>query len=192
MVTVNGENRLEWSCLSSCWFAVCYLVGLTHARESIVLLGESKKTTCCYKLKERSEWLQKTFVEGAKDGKTKVIIMVATVECSSVCIDRNVLACMVSALYQRNPCTVWCQPQSKEWWEDIIRGKNNSWWKTNLRVSQNTFSIFRNELHPYIVREITQLRLPISVDQRVAVTIWKLATNVEYRTLSLPSSHVLF
>ena len=101
--------------------------------------------------------------------------MVATVK-FSVCID--------SVHGQHSPRTVWCQPQSKEWWEDIVRGKNNSWWKTNLRMSQNTFSIISNELHPYIVREITQLRLSISVDQRVAVTIWKLATNVEYRTLS--------
>ena len=28
------------------------------------------------------------------------------------------------------------------------------------------------------------MRLPVSVEERVAVTIWKLATNVEYRTLS--------
>ena len=28
------------------------------------------------------------------------------------------------------------------------------------------------------------MRQPISVEKRVAVTIWKLATNVEYRTLS--------
>lgn len=53
-----------------------------------------------------------------------------------------------------------------------------------MRMTQSTFLIFHNELHPYIVREITQLKLPFSVDQRVAVTIWKLTTNVEYRTLS--------
>ena len=32
--------------------------------------------------------------------------------------------------------------------------------------------------------QATQLRSPIAVEERVAVTIWKLATNVEYRTLS--------
>ena len=32
--------------------------------------------------------------------------------------------------------------------------------------------------------QVTQLRAPISVEQRVAITIWKLATTVEYRTLS--------
>ena len=32
--------------------------------------------------------------------------------------------------------------------------------------------------------QVSNFRSPISVEERVAVTIWKLATNVEYRTLS--------
>lgn len=32
--------------------------------------------------------------------------------------------------------------------------------------------------------QVTNFRSPVSVEERVAVTIWKLATNVEYRTLS--------
>ena len=32
--------------------------------------------------------------------------------------------------------------------------------------------------------QVTRFRLPVSVEERVAVTVWKLATNVEYRTLS--------
>ena len=35
-----------------------------------------------------------------------------------------------------------------------------------------------------ISRRCTNFRSPVSVEERVAVTIWKLATNVEYRTLS--------
>ena len=51
-------------------------------------------------------------------------------------------------------------------------------------MNHNTFSILCGELRPYIQKEHTALRVPISVEQRVAVTIWKLATNVEYRTIS--------
>jgi len=91
---------------------------------------------------------------------------------------------MVASLDKRNPRTVWCVPRSKDWWQDVLRGKDNSWWKENLRMTCNTFTVIRNELHPYIARETTHLRQPISVDQRVAITIWKLATNIDYRTLS--------
>jgi hypothetical protein len=31
--------------------------------------------------------------------------------------------------------------------------------------------------------QVTKFRSPVSVEERVAVTIWKLATNVEYRPL---------
>ena len=39
-------------------------------------------------------------------------------------------------------------------------------------------------VRPYIEIQVTCLRMPIGVEKRVAVTIWKLATNVEYQTLS--------
>lgn len=48
----------------------------------------------------------------------------------------------------------------------------------------DTFNFLCTELWPYIEHETTCLREPISVEKRVAVTVWKLATNVEYRTLS--------
>ena len=35
-----------------------------------------------------------------------------------------------------------------------------------------------------VYMQVTQLRLPVTVEERVAVTLWKLATNVQYRTLS--------
>ena len=51
-------------------------------------------------------------------------------------------------------------------------------------MSRNTFDILCRELRPHIERQTTHLRQTISVEKRVAVTLWKLATNVEYRTLS--------
>ena len=51
-------------------------------------------------------------------------------------------------------------------------------------LSWNTFNVLCQELRPHIERQETRLRMPIGVEKRVAVTIWKLATNVEYRTLS--------
>ena len=47
------------------------------------------------------------------------------------------------------------------------------WWKENLRVSQTTFDILCRELHMHIERQTTYLRQPISVEKRVAVTLWK-------------------
>ena len=80
---------------------------------------------------------------------------------------------------------MWCRPRSVNWWEDVQSGRySETWWKENLRMSRATFDILCCELRPHIERQSTYLRQPISVEKRVAVTLWKLATNVEYRTLS--------
>ena len=59
----------------------------------------------------------------------------------------------------------------------------DAWWKENLRMKKSTFDHLCNELRPYITRQ-TVVREPVSVEERVAVTLWRLATNIEYRTLS--------
>ena len=51
-------------------------------------------------------------------------------------------------------------------------------------MTHATFEILCGELRPYIQRVNTRFRLSISVEARVAVTVWRLATNVEYRTIA--------
>ena len=81
--------------------------------------------------------------------------------------------------------TVWCKPVSRGWWEAVTNGLfGEEWWKENFRMTQDTFKMLCSYLHPYLVKKTTRSRNPISVEQRVAVTIWRLATNVELRTIS--------
>ena len=51
-------------------------------------------------------------------------------------------------------------------------------------MSMSTFDHLCGELAPIIKRQATHLRDPIDANQRVAITLWRLATNIEYRTLS--------
>ena len=51
-------------------------------------------------------------------------------------------------------------------------------------LNKSTFDYLCTELQPLITRETTVLREPVSVEERVAVTLWRLATNVEYRTIA--------
>jgi len=53
-----------------------------------------------------------------------------------------------------------------------------------MRMSRNTFNIVCDDLRPHIERQNTRFREPVSVEARVAITIWRLATNVEYRTIA--------
>ena len=61
---------------------------------------------------------------------------------------------------------------------------SEGWWNANLRMSRGTFECLCSELRPYIQRCDTNYRFAVSVEARVAVTIWRLATNSEYRTIA--------
>ena len=72
-----------------------------------------------------------------------------------------------------------------EWWKGVETGLyGDGWWKANLRMTKATFDVVCNELQSHLQHQVTRFQQPISVEARVAVTIWKLATNVEYRTIA--------
>ena len=51
-------------------------------------------------------------------------------------------------------------------------------------MQQSTFSYLCEKLRPAIIRQNTHPRKAISVEQRVAITLWCLATPCEYRTVA--------
>ena len=50
-----------------------------------------------------------------------------------------------------------------------------NWWWDNLRMSKNTFNYLCRLIRPYIEEEVTRMRVPVSVEERLAVTVWRLA-----------------
>lgn len=53
-----------------------------------------------------------------------------------------------------------------------------------IRECPKTPLSYCDELRPHLERQTTKFRLPVSVEVRVAVTIWRLGANVELRTLA--------
>ena len=56
-------------------------------------------------------------------------------------------------------------------------------WIENFRVSQETFTYLCQQLQPAIEKQNTQLRNSLSVEKRVGVTLWYLATPMEFRSI---------
>ena len=56
-------------------------------------------------------------------------------------------------------------------------------WKENFRLSKNTFQYLCNQVCSYIQRKNTRLRLCITVEYHVGITLWCLATCGKYRTI---------
>lgn len=51
-------------------------------------------------------------------------------------------------------------------------------------MKRDTFNYLCDQLRPHIEKVDTHLRSAIGVQKRVAITLWRLATNVEYRTIA--------
>ena len=74
----------------------------------------------------------------------------------------------------------WEYERSSEWWERVVNPTfTASDWLNNFRRSRITFLYLCNE----ITKKDTEMRPAISVEKRVALTLWFLATNADYRTI---------
>jgi hypothetical protein len=79
----------------------------------------------------------------------------------------------------------WMKPRLHLYWDRVLHGEQwiESDWLENLRMSRQTFLMICERLRSQIERYDTRLRRSVPVTERVAITLWKLATVVEYRTL---------
>ena len=78
--------------------------------------------------------------------------------------------------------SVWVRNRSQAF-VDIISAWDDEEWKRNFRVSRATFRYLCNELRTKLQHEST-IRETVLVEKRVAIALWRLGTNVEYRTIS--------
>ena len=70
------------------------------------------------------------------------------------------------------------------WWNRVVlQTFSESDWIVNFRVSKDSFNFICSKLEPVIKRMDTRLRRAISVEHRVAITLWCLGTPCEYRTV---------
>ena len=95
------------------------------------------------------------------------------------------LLSMAAATTSLTACrSLWAKERSTHWWDTIVNGTfSDADWLENFRMSRQTFAYLCNELRPRLSRSDTNLRKAIAVEHRVAIAIWSLATNVEYRTI---------
>ena len=77
--------------------------------------------------------------------------------------------------------SVWVREHSSDWWHRVV---NRTWtaddWRKNVCMCKETLNHICDELAPEISRRNTRFRRAIPTRQRVAVALWRLATNVEY------------
>ncbi|XP_053702065.1 uncharacterized protein LOC128747868 [Synchiropus splendidus] len=79
----------------------------------------------------------------------------------------------------------WSSTPSTDWWERVVMTEfQPSDWLDQFRMSRETFFFLCEKLRPRLTRQDTSFRQALPVEKRVAVALWRLATNVEYRIIS--------
>ena len=91
----------------------------------------------------------------------------------------------IAAISLHSPIrTVWSKERSSYWWEQIVCQTFTSRdWLENFRMSHATFVYLCNELRSAIEKDDTAMRKAVPTEQRIAITLWFLATNADYRTI---------
>ncbi|CAL1575811.1 unnamed protein product [Knipowitschia caucasica] len=79
----------------------------------------------------------------------------------------------------------WSTTPQTDWWERVVLTEfQPADWLDKFRMSRETFFYLCDKLRPRLTRQNTSFRQALPVEKRVAVALWRLATNVEYRIIS--------
>ncbi|XP_067388051.1 uncharacterized protein [Emydura macquarii macquarii] len=89
-------------------------------------------------------------------------------------------ACHLQSVERR----FWCRETSTDWWDRIVMQLwDDDQWLQNFRMRKATFLELCSELAPSLKRVDTRLRQAMTVEKRVAIALWKLATPDCYRSV---------
>lgn len=79
---------------------------------------------------------------------------------------------------------IWCYPRPQFWFEQLLNDRTQDHlWKEHFRVNRNTFAYICGVVGPDMRKQNTIFRQAISVEKRVAIALWRLATGNSYRTI---------
>ncbi|CAM5131383.1 unnamed protein product [Natator depressus] len=74
-------------------------------------------------------------------------------------------------------CRFWARETSTDWWDRIVlQVWDNSQWLRNFRMLKGTFMELCDLLSPALKRKNTKMKAALTVEKRVAIALWKLAT----------------
>ncbi|KAG6934211.1 hypothetical protein G0U57_017617, partial [Chelydra serpentina] len=79
----------------------------------------------------------------------------------------------------------WARETSTDWWDRIVlQVWDESQWLRNFRTRKGTFLELCDLLSPALKHQDTRMRAALTVQKRVAIALWKLATPDSYRSVA--------
>jgi len=99
------------------------------------------------------------------------------------------LMCMAGLSQQQRPQLLsrraWVWPRPQNWFRLLIANPQHFLWKEHFRVTHETFEYLCDLVRADLEKRQTRMRAPISVEERVGLALWRLATGNIYRSCGL-------
>ena len=85
---------------------------------------------------------------------------------------------------QRRRRRAWLRPQN--WFRSLLASRDLDFlWKEHFRVTRETFEYLCDLVRVILQKQHTRFRSPVSVEERVGLALWRLATGNSYRSCGL-------
>lgn len=81
---------------------------------------------------------------------------------------------------------IWAWPRPQNWFQILLeRPEMDSLWKMHFRISRNTFEAVCDLVRTDLQKQDTRMRRATTVEKKVAVALWRLATGDSYKSTGL-------
>ena len=90
------------------------------------------------------------------------------------------------AFRQRNRRRAWAWPRPQNWFRVLLANRDmDRFWKVHFRVTRPTFNVLCDLVRGDLQKQHIGMRSPVSVEERVAVALWRLATGDSFKSCGL-------
>ncbi|CAH3196879.1 unnamed protein product [Porites evermanni] len=80
----------------------------------------------------------------------------------------------------------WVWPRPQNWFKNLLASPAlNFLWTEHLRVTRESFEYLCDLVRVNLQKQHTRFRVPVSVEERVALALWPLVTGNSYRSCGL-------
>lgn len=80
----------------------------------------------------------------------------------------------------------WAWPRPQHWFKTLLINHDlDILWKQNFRITRPTFEYICDLVRGDLQKNATRMRQPVTVEERVGLSLWRLATGNSYRTCGL-------
>eukprot|EP00794_Sanderia_malayensis_P015583 gene15583-17157_t len=80
----------------------------------------------------------------------------------------------------------WKRPcRTSAWWENFVKDVVvPEEWREHFRISKKSFMELSNQLRPFLLKQVTNMRRPISLEMQLAVTLYYLSDEGRMRKVA--------